>query len=150
MINARAETIAEKPAFRHAFKTQRCLIIADGFFEWKKEGNRKLPMYICLSSGKVFAFAGLFNIWASPVGVTMCTCTIVTTEANELVKPFHDRMPVILPKSEEDLWLDPAVQDREDLLPLLKPYDADEMETWAVKAKMNRPEYNSPENIKPV
>ncbi len=98
MINARAKTVAEKPAFRHALTTQRCLVIADGFFEWKKEGNRKLPMYIRLSSGKVFAFAGLYSIWTSPAGVTMYTCTIVTTEANELVKPFHDRMPVILPK----------------------------------------------------
>ena len=100
--------------------------------------------------GKAFAFAGRYSIWTSPAGVTMCTCAIVTTEANELVKPFHDRMPVILPRNEEDLWLDPAVQDKEDLLSLLKPYDADAIETWEVTAKMNRPEYNSPENIKPV
>ena len=114
MINARAETISEKPAFRHAFKTQRCLIVADGFFEWKQEDNRKLPMYIRLSSGKVFSFAGLYNIWTSPEGAVMYTCTIVTTEANQLVKSFHDRMPVILPKNEEGLWLDPAVEDKED------------------------------------
>ena len=150
MINARAETVAQKPAFRHALETQRCLIIADGFFEWKKEGDRKLPMYLRLSSGKVFAFAGLYNIWTSPAGETVYTCTIVTTEANGLVKPFHDRMPAILSKNEEDLWLDPAVRDKEELLPLLRPYDADEMETWQVTPRMNRPEYDAPENIIPI
>ena len=150
MINARAETVARKPAFRHALETRRCLIIADGFFEWKKEGNRKLPMYLRLSSGKVFAFAGPYNIWTSPAGETMYTCTIVTTEANGLVKPFHDRMPAILPKNEEDLWLDPNVRDKEELLTLLRPYDADEMETWEVTPKMNRPEHDAAENIKPI
>lgn len=150
LFNVRAETIAQKPMFRHALKGQRCLIIADGFFAWKREGNRNLPRYILLSSGKVFAFAGLYNIWTSPAGATMYTCTIVTTEANEIVKPFHDRMPVMLPKSDEYLWLDPTIQDNEDLVPLLIPYDADEMETWEVTAEMNRPEHDSPENIKPV
>ena len=150
MINARAETVADKPAFRYAFKKQRCLVIADGFYEWKKEGNRKLPMYIRLSSGAPFGFAGLYNVWTSPAGDEMCTCTIITTTANDLVKPIHERMPVIIPKDKEDLWLDPSVQDKEELLPLLKPYDADEMEAWSVSPMMNRPGYDVPENITPI
>jgi putative SOS response-associated peptidase YedK len=150
MINARAETVAEKPAFRHAFAKRRCLIIADGFYEWKKEGNRKLPMYIRLSSGEVFAFAGLFNVWTSPGGETIYTCTIVTTEANDLVMPFHDRMPAMLPKDKEEIWLDPSIEDKEVLLPLLKAYDPAEMEAWEVTAKANRPEYDRPENIRPI
>jgi putative SOS response-associated peptidase YedK len=131
-------------------KKQRCLIPADGFFEWRKEGNRKLPMHFSLSSGETFAFAGLYNLWTSPAGETIYTCTIITTTANNLVKPFHDRMPVILTKSREDVWLDPSIEDNETVLPLLKAYDADAMETWEVTAKMNRPEYDRPENVRPI
>jgi putative SOS response-associated peptidase YedK len=150
MINARAETVAEKPAFKYAFKKQRCLVIADGFYEWKKEEGHKLPMHIRLSSGMPFGFAGLYNVWTSPVGDEICTCTIITTTANELLKPIHDRMPVIIPQEKEDLWLDSSIEDKEQLLTLLKPYDADEMEAWEVSPAMNRPGYDSPENIKPV
>jgi putative SOS response-associated peptidase YedK len=150
MINARAETVADKPAFRHALKKQRCLVIADGFYEWKKERGRKLPMYIRLTSGEPFGFAGLYNVWASPAGDEMCTCTIITTTANDLLKPIHDRMPVIIPERREDLWLDSAVQEKEELLPLLMPYDTGAMEAWEVSPRMNRPGYDSPENIQPV
>jgi putative SOS response-associated peptidase YedK len=150
MINARAETVAQKPAFRAAFKKHRCLVIADGFYEWKKEGGRKLPMYIRLSSGKPFGFAGLYNVWASPTGDEICTCTIITTTANELIRPIHERMPVIIPEDKEDLWLDSSTEDAAQLLSLLKPYDADEMEAWAVSPRMNRPGYDTPENIGPA
>lgn len=139
MINARAETVAAKPAFRHAFKKQRCLVIADGFYEWRKEAGRKLPMYISLKGGKPFGFAGLYNVWISPVGDETCTCTIITTTANELLSSIHDRMPVIIPKDKEDLWLDPSVEDTARLLELLKPYDTDEMEAWEVSPRVNRP-----------
>jgi putative SOS response-associated peptidase YedK len=150
MINARAETITKKPAFRHAFTKQRCLVPANGFYEWKTEGKRKIPMYFTVGSKEVFAFAGLYNVWTSPSGETLYTCTIITTEANEVVRPYHDRMPVILPRDKEGLWLDSSVADTETLLPLLRAYDADAMETWEVTPKLNRPEWDRAENIEPV
>jgi putative SOS response-associated peptidase YedK len=149
IINARAETIAKKPSFRHAFKKTRCLIIADGFYEWMKAGPRKTPMFIHTVSNKAFALAGLYNIWTSPENETIYTCTIITTQANELIKPFHDRMPVILSKGDEDLWLDTKAED-DDLQSLLVPYDPDEMEAWEVAPAVNRPGFDRPENILPV
>jgi len=97
-INARAETISSKPMFRSAFKNHRCLVIADGFYEWQKKERSKVPFYIHLNSGKPFGFAGLFSLWSSPEGQSICTCTIITTDSNELLKPVHDRMPVIIPR----------------------------------------------------
>jgi putative SOS response-associated peptidase YedK len=150
MINARSETVSEKPAFRSAFNKKRCLIIADGFYEWRTEGKRKFPMYIRLKSGESFGFAGLYNVWTSPDGKQTFTCTIITTEANEAVKPIHDRMPVILPRDKEDIWVNPAIEDRDELLAILKPYLAVEMEVYEVSTKVNTPSYNSPENIRPL
>jgi len=150
MINARSETLAVKPAFRHAFKKQRCLIVADGFYEWQSREGRKYPVYIRLKSKEPFGFAGLYNVWESPEGDALCTCTIITTEANELIRPVHDRMPVILPRDKEDFWLDPANEDKEGLLGLLKPYPAQDMELYPVSQKMNSPVYDSAENIKAV
>ena len=150
MINARSETVAEKPAFRSAFKKKRCLVIADGFYEWRTEGKKKFPMYIRLKSGEPFGFAGLYNVWTSPDGKQTCTCTIITTEANEAVKPIHDRMPVILPRDKEDIWLNPALEDKEELLAALKPYPPEEMEAYEVSTKVNSPQYNSPVNIQPL
>ena len=92
---------------------KRCLVIADGFYEWRTEGKRKFPMYIRLKSGEPFGFAGLYNVWTSPDGKQTCTCTIITTEANEAVKPIHERMPVILPKDKEDFWINPAFEDKD-------------------------------------
>jgi putative SOS response-associated peptidase YedK len=149
MINARAETVAVKRSFRNAFKERRCLVAADGFYEWRKEGKRKYPVYIRLKSGEVFGFAGLYSFWTSPKGERVCTCTIITTEANEVLKPIHDRMPVIIPGDREDLWLDPLT-DKEVLQSLLTPYDAGEMEAYDVSPKMNSPQYDSPENILPL
>jgi putative SOS response-associated peptidase YedK len=149
MINARSETVSEKPAFRSAFKKKRCLVIADGFYEWRTEGKKKFPMYIRLKSGEPFGFAGLYNVWASPDGKQTCTCTIITTEANEMVKPIHDRMPVILPMDKEDIWINPAFEDKIELLAVLKPYPPEDMEAYGVSARVNSPQYNTASNIEP-
>jgi putative SOS response-associated peptidase YedK len=151
MINARTETVATKPAFRSAFKRQRCLVVADGFYEWQKKEHGKVPFYIHLKSGRPFAFAGLYSHWTPEEGAeSICTCTVITTEANELLEPIHNRMPVIIPRDKEDLWLNPDEQDQDVLLGLLKPYPSEEMEMHEVSAKVNYPKYNSPDAIKPV
>jgi putative SOS response-associated peptidase YedK len=150
MINARAETVAEKPSFRDAFLKQRCLVVADGFYEWRKDGTIKRPMYIHLKSGEPLGFAGLYNTWTSPEGKSIRTCTIITTDANEILKPIHDRMPVIIPGSDYRLWLDPSVHDKEILLPILKPYPSSEMEGYPATPKVNSVKFNDPENIRPV
>jgi len=127
MFNARAETIAEKPSFRDAFRRRRCLIPAEGFYEWQRDGKVKKPFRFSLQSGQPFGFAGLHETWISPEKKTIRTCTIITTEANELIQPIHDRMPVILPKEREASWMDPENRDAKALLSLLKPYPAAEM-----------------------
>jgi putative SOS response-associated peptidase YedK len=150
MINARSETVARKPAFRAAFKKKRCLVIADGFYEWRAEGKKKFPMYIRLKSGECFGFAGLYNVWKPPNGEQICTCTIITAEANEAVKPFHDRMPVILPRDKEDIWLNPANEEKEQLLGILTPYPSEEMIAFEVSTDVNSPRFNSSANINPI
>ena len=127
LINARAETVDKKPSFRDAFKKRRCLIIADGFYEWKKEGKSKIPQYFYLKSGQPFGFAGLYETWTSPDKKEINTCTIITTDANELINPVHDRMPVILPRDKERLWLDSDLVEASTLLSILKSYPAEEM-----------------------
>lgn len=127
LINARGETVAEKPSFRHAFRKRRCLIVASGFYEWQKRDGRKIPMFFSLSSGEPFGFAGLYETWTSPQAERIASCTIITTVANELVAPIHDRMPVIVPKDSEMLWIDTAHFDRSALLSVLKPYPSHEM-----------------------
>jgi putative SOS response-associated peptidase YedK len=104
MINARAETVAEKPAFRDAFKKHRCLIPSDGFFEWRKEKGGKVPLFIHLKNGHPFSFAGLYSTWSSPEGEQLSTCTIITTTANKLLEPIHDRMPAIIPKEHRERY----------------------------------------------
>lgn len=128
LINTRAESVHEKPSFRDAFKKRRCLIIVNGFYEWKKEGKRKIPLYFYLKSGKPFGLAGLYESWMSPARKQINTCTIITTEANSLISPIHDRMPVIIPKEQEKIWLDEKTEDKSILLPILKPYPAGEMD----------------------
>jgi putative SOS response-associated peptidase YedK len=150
LINARAETITEKASFKNAFKKRRCLIVADGFYEWQKTGQRKTPVYIRLKSGKPFGFAGLYDTWTSPEGEQITTCTIITTEANDVMKPIHSRMPVIIPKDSEDLWLSPEIKDSEVLLDMLRPYPSEEMETHPVSNMVNSPANNTPECIEPV
>ena len=124
--------------------------MADGFYEWQKVGDGKRPVFIRLKSGRPFGFAGLYEVWEPPEGDAVTTCTIITTEANEIMKPVHDRMPVIIPKEKEDLWLDPEVKDQEKLLDLLKPYPADQMEAYPVSRRVNSPANNSPDCIKPA
>ncbi len=127
MFNARAETVAEKPSFRKAFQNRRCLIVADGFYEWQQLGKVKKPFYFSMKSGQPFGFAGLYETWISPEREPIDTCTIITTDPNELVRSVHDRMPVIVPKDREKSWIDPLSRDRGVLLALLKPYPQEEM-----------------------
>lgn len=147
MINARAETVTEKPSFRTSFKKRRCLVVADGFYEWKKaEGGAKQPYYIRLEDGEPFAFAGLWDRWQRE-GEEIHSFTILTTQPNDLVKPLHNRMPVILPREAYDLWLDPGVSDADRLLPLLAPYDPEAMEAYPVSRYVNSPANDSPRCI---
>jgi putative SOS response-associated peptidase YedK len=150
LINARAETLTTKAAFKEAFKKRRCLVVADGFFEWRKQGQTKLPLYIHLEPERPFGFAGLYETWFSPLGEKLVTCTIITTEPNELVQPIHDRMPVILPKKAEDFWLDSSVEDHTRLLDLLRPYPAAEMGAYAVSQLVNSVKNDSSECIEPA
>jgi len=147
MINARAESVAEKPSFKQAFHKQRCLVLADGFFEWKKEGKIKKPYLIRLKSEQPFAMAGLYNKWISPDGEEIMTNTIITTESNDLIRPLHDRMPVILPEDNYADWLISDIVDPSSLLKMLKPYPSDELEVYEVTSKVNSPAVNTPENI---
>jgi len=150
MINARAETVAEKPSFQQAFSRHRCLVVADGFYEWKNDGGKKRPFYIHRRDGKPFGMAGLYNLWTSPEGKQICTGTIITTEANDIVRPLHDRMPAITPPDKFDLWLDPSIHEKEKLLPVLKPCPDDELELYEVSARVNSPKNDSAENIQRI
>ncbi|ASS99669.1 MULTISPECIES: SOS response-associated peptidase [Geobacillus] len=149
MINARAETVDEKASFRHAFKRRRCLILADGFFEWKKEGTKKVPYRFTLKTGEPFAFAGLWERWKGPSG-PLETCTIMTTRANELIAPIHDRMPVILPPERYDDWLDASFDDSEYLKSLLQPYPKEQMQMYEVSPLVNSPKNDVSACIEPV
>ncbi len=154
MINARAETLAEKPAFREALKRRRALIPADGFYEWAAAApgaKTKQPMHIRLRSSEPFAFAGLWDEWMPPEGgEALRTCTIVTTAPNELMATFHHRMPVILTPEAEAVWLDPAVQDTTRLLALLVPYPAARMEAFPVSRAVNAVANDSPQLLLPL
>jgi putative SOS response-associated peptidase YedK len=145
MINARAETIAEKPAFRSAFRQRRCLILADGYFEWQKKGKAKQPFLIRMRDDAPFAMAGLWESWTDPQqGETVSTCTVITTDANELTQPIHDRMPAILSAESYGLWLDPRQRDQQVLLPLLRPFEPDSMVADPVSLRVNNPRNNDP------
>ena len=152
LINARAETLAEKPAFRSAFKYHRCLIFADGFFEWQASPGHpgKVPHHIRLQSGKPFAFAGLWEHWHSPDGSEIKSTTIITTTPNELMAPIHDRMPVILPRAGYVRWLDPAPLLPVDLNRLLVPYPPGEMIAYPVSTLVNSPANDHPEVLVPA
>lgn len=144
MINARAETVAEKPAFRRPLRTQRCLVPATGFYEWKRDGDRKAPHFIHLPDEPLFAFAGLYDIWRNPEGQTVKTYTILTTEPNAVMAGIHNRMPVILRREDEDEWLDPTNTEPEHLLPLLRPYLSDAMAAYPVSRMVNSPQNDVP------
>lgn len=150
MINARAESAAEKPAFRTSFKTKRCLVLADGFYEWKKvEGGKKQPWYFRLETGDPFAFAGLWARWTRGGGEPVESCTVLTTDANPLVRRIHPRMPVILDPEHHDLWLDPAVEDRERLEAVLDAFDPARMIAFPVSTRVNSPANDDPSVIDP-
>jgi len=151
MINARAETLSEKPSFRTAFKKKRCLVIADSFYEWKRhEDKSKTPMRIKLKSADLFAMAGIWEAWKSPEGKTLYTCSVITTGPNELMKDIHDRMPVILKPEDEKTWLNPSISDTNDLNKLLIPYDENLMETYEVSPLVNSPRNNTAELIQKI
>ena len=150
MINARAEMVAERPSFRTALQRRRCLVLADGFYEWKGKGSGKRPMRIVMASGEPFAFAELWDAWRDPKGEVLRSCTIITTSANELLSPIHDRMPVILPRELESLWLDHDIRDYAALGGILTPYITDEMEAYEVSSLVNSPANDGPEMVVPV
>lgn len=152
MINARAETIAEKASFKNPLRKKRCLVPASGFYEWIKTRRKatKTPLYFRLRTRAPFAFAGLWDEWSQPDGDRLLSFTIITTGPNELMKPIHDRMPVILNQRDEGMWLDPQLTDSDRLLPLLKPYPSDQMETYEVSTIVNSPKNDVPECVKPL
>lgn len=151
MINARSESVREKPSFRSAFEKRRCIIPADGFYEWRKEGKAKIPQRFVMKSRRPFAFAGLWETWrpkGGAPGEPIHSFTILTTEANEVVSPVHDRMPVIIPIEQLDLWLDPEVPG-DGVEHLLKPYPAEEMESYEVSTIVNSPKNDNESCIEP-
>ena len=152
MINARSETVTSKPSFRTAFKRRRCLFPASGFYEWQKveRPTRKQPTFIRMASDEPFGLAGLWERWQHANGSELESCTILTTHANALMKPIHDRMPVIIQPAEYQKWLDRDLQDHEALSALLRPYAADAMATHAVSAAVNDPRHEGPDCVQPL
>ena len=150
MINARAETIDARPAFRNAFERRRCLVLADGFYEWMKVGRRRTPVRVILRSGEPFAFAGLWETWRSPEDVVVTSCAIVTTTPNAVLQPIHNRMPVILPREAESLWLDTGRASPDELRRLLAPYPAADMEAYEVSSLVNSTGNDTPYVIERV
>ncbi|WP_342434122.1 SOS response-associated peptidase [Neobacillus sp. FSL H8-0543] len=151
MINARSETLTEKPSFKNAYQKKRCIIVADSFYEWKRiDSKTKIPMRIKLKSDDLFAMAGLWEKWKSPEGKDIFSCSVITTSANEMVKDIHDRMPVILNPKDERTWLDPSLTDTHSLNQLLKPLDPNLMDAYEVSSLVNSPKNNSIELIQSI
>jgi putative SOS response-associated peptidase YedK len=150
MINARSETASTKPAFRDALKFRRCLIPADGFYEWMRTGKSKQPYCFEVNEGELFAFAGIWDRWKNPTGNWMKTCSILTTTPNAVTAPVHDRMPVILDSYGYDLWLDPGMKDVSAASDLLKPYDARLMRCYPISTRINHVVNDDPECCVPV
>ena len=150
MINAVGETAASKPAFRTAFRKRRCLVLADGFYEWKKNGKQRIPNYIFLKSGEPMAFAGLWETWKSPEGEYVRSCAIITTNSNSFIEPVHSRMPVILSDESEALWLDPLTEDPGILEPLLIPSPPELMSSYVVTDYVNSVRNQGPDCIAPA
>jgi putative SOS response-associated peptidase YedK len=150
LINARAETLATKPAFRRPFRERRCLIPADGFYEWERQGRRKQPWYVRMQDGRPFAFAGLWEQWKAAEGEVWETCTIVTTPPNDVAGRIHDRMPAILPPALYDLWLDPSVHDVEPLQAALCSYPAEAMVAYPIGTQVNNVTNDSSDIIAPL
>ena len=149
MINARAETLSTRPSFRSALRERRCLIPADGFYEWRREDATRLPVRFTMALGEPFAFAGLWSTWQDPNGETAGSCAIITTQANELLQSIHDRMPVILPRELEPLWLNEEVRDPALLSSVLVPCDSGLMEAHEVSTRVNSAFNEGPELWEP-
>ena len=137
MINARAETVAEKPSFRDSLRRRRCLVLADGFYEWQRNGKEKRPMRVVMRSGEPFAFAGIWAVWKDPEGNRIPSCAIITTTANDVLEPIHERMPVVLPREAEQFWLDPSVEDPAAITDVLNPAPDDAMNAYEVSSLVN-------------
>ncbi len=150
MINARAQTVADKPSFRKAFKQQRCLILADGFYEWRREGKTKQPYYIHLRGNRPFAFAGLWDQWKPGDETPLESCAMITTGPNQVMKPIHHRMPVILHPDDYLVWLDPDMHNPQTLNALLQPYPDDDMEAYPISALVNNPRNDTPRCLQPA
>ena len=147
MINARAETVADKRSFRDSFRRRRCLVLADGFYEWRRTGSGKRPMRVAMRSGEPLAFAGIWSMWKDPEDNSIPTCAIITTSANELLRLIHHRMPVILPRNMEGFWLDRSNQDTTEFRSVLTPYPDDAMEAYEVSTLVNSVANDGPELI---
>ena len=150
MINARAETLSERAPFREALTRRRCLVLADGFYEWQRTGGARRALRVVLHTGEPFAFAGLWSVWRGPDGHFIRSCAIITTVANDLLMPIHDRMPVILPQAMEALWLDHSNDDPDMLRSVLAPYAAEAMEAYEVSTLVNSAANDGPEVIAAV
>jgi putative SOS response-associated peptidase YedK len=149
MINARAETVAEKPSYRSAYRRRRCLVPADGYFEWKKLDAGKQPYYIHRSDETPFAMAALWESWHSDQDDALLTFTVITTDANHATSCVHDRMPVIVDPDDYAMWLDPEFQNRDALQVLLRPYEADDLQLTPVSTHVNSPRHDDPRCIEP-
>ncbi len=150
LINARAETVSEKPSFRKAFKQQRCVVLADGFFEWKREGKAKQPYYIRMKNQRSFCFAGIWEQWRPETNDSVETCAMLTIGPNSIMEPIHHRMPVILQPQDYDTWLDPRIQDPQHLAPLLQSFPPEEMEAFPVSTLVNNPKHDSEACLQPL
>ena len=150
MINARAESLTKKPAFRQLVETRRCIVPADGFYEWRKEGKRKVPMWVHLKNREPFGLAGLWDVWRNPSGSRVESFTIITTEPNELIRLIHNRMPVILRREDEEEWLDVSRTRFGKARSLLKPHPAELMDAYDVSPLVNSAKYDGPECVEPV
>ncbi|QUI22511.1 SOS response-associated peptidase [Vallitalea pronyensis] len=149
MINARSESIDTKPAYRYGFLQRRCLILSNGFYEWKKNGRHKTPMFIHLKDKKLFTMAGLYSVYYNQAGEKISTCTIITTQPNTLMTSIHDRMPVILDEASEQQWLDSQIKDPVYLKSLLKPFPSHLMKAYGVSSLVNSPKNEHPDCIEP-
>lgn len=150
MINAKAETLHEKSAFKDSFEHKRCVILADGFYEWKKEKDQKKPLRILMKDKKIFPIAGLYSTYTRSDGSKLHTCTIITTKANEMMKSIHERMPVILTENSKKIWLNPHISNVKQLSELLTPYEDSLMTAYRVSNIVNRSGQNSKECIEPI
>jgi putative SOS response-associated peptidase YedK len=150
LINARAETAGEKPAFRKAMRERRCLVVADGFYEWQGRGRNKRPYLIRLHGDRPFGFGGLWESWEGPDHRRIESCTVLTTDANDVVRPIHDRMPVIVAPEDYGRWLDPTVHDPRELAELLRPFPSPSMEAIPVSTRVNSPAHDDPACVGPL